>query len=109
MSVCVVLATAPKGKEGERLARLVLKKRLVACVNILKDVSSLFWWEGKIDRASEVLLVMKTTRSRLPALVRAVAKAHSYSVCEVIALPVIGGNKPYIDWVKTSCAKEKKR
>jgi periplasmic divalent cation tolerance protein len=107
MGFCVVMVTAPKGKEANALARLVLEKKLAACVNILKDVSSYFWWDGKIDRATEALLVMKTTRARLGALTKAIVRAHSYSVCEVIALPVISGNKPYLDWVKTSCLKEK--
>ena len=109
MRFCVVMVTAPKGKEAARLARLVVEKRLAACVNILKDVTSFFRWEGKIDQASEALLIMKTTRARLPELVKTVTKAHSYSVCEVIALPIVGGNKPYHDWVKVSCGKEKKR
>ena len=52
--------------------------------------------------------MIKTTRALLPALIRAVKKAHSYSVCEVIALPIVGGNKAYLDWVKVSCGKEKK-
>lgn len=108
MACCVVLVTAPEGQEAERLARLVLEKKLAACVNILKGATSLFWWQGKIDTASESLMVIKTTRALLSSLVQTIKKAHSYSVCEVIALPIAGGNKPYLDWVGASCASRKK-
>jgi periplasmic divalent cation tolerance protein len=107
VSVRVVLVTAPKGKEAQKLARLALKKKLAACVNILDGISSMNWWKGKIDESREALLIMKTTGACLPALIKAVTRAHSYKVCEVIALPVVGGNKPYLDWVKSSCLKEK--
>jgi len=101
-----VLVTAPKkGNEAKKLARLVLEKKLAACANIIKGVDSYFWWEGKIDTAREDLMIMKTRRALLPALIRTVKKAHSYSVCEVVALPVIGGNKPYLDWLGASCRK----
>ncbi len=105
MRYCVVLVTAPKGGEAKKLARLILKQKLAACVNIIKGVDSLFWWEGKVDAAKEDLMVVKTRRALLPALTKAVKKAHSYSVCEVVALPIIGGNKPYLDWVGASCRK----
>jgi len=105
MRYCVVLVTAPKGGAAKKLARLVLKQKLAACVNIIKGVESLFWWEGKIDSAKEDLMVLKTRRQLLPALTKTIKKAHPYSVCEVVALAVIGGNRPYLDWVGASCRK----
>jgi len=105
MRYCVVLVTAPKGGEAKRLARLILDQKLAACVNIVKGVDSLFWWEGKIDAAKEDLMLVKTRRTLLPALTKTVKKTHSYSVCEVVALAVVGGNKPYLDWVGASCRK----
>jgi len=103
MRYCVVLVTAPRGGEAKKLARLVLGQKLAACVNIIKGVDSLFWWGGKVDAAREDLMVLKTRRALLPALTRVIKKAHSYSVCEVVALAVVGGNKPYLDWVGASC------
>ena len=98
----VVLVTAPHMDEAEAIASRLLEAKLVACANLVPGVMSLFWWEGKIDRAEEVLMVMKTTRERLDAVIAAVEEAHSYDVCEVVALPVIGGSAPYLAWVSES-------
>ena len=106
MKYCVVLVTAPKGKEAKALTKLLLRRKLCACVNIIKGVDSFFWWESKIDRAAESLLIIKTKRSMLPRLIREVRAAHSYSVCEIIALPIVAGNKPYLDWIGSSCGKD---
>ena len=101
MSYCVVLVTAPKkGNEAKKLARLVLKEKLAACVNIIKGVDSLFWWEGKIDRAEEFLLIAKTARVRLDELTATVKEIHGYEVPEIVALPLIGGSGEYLDWLR---------
>jgi periplasmic divalent cation tolerance protein len=105
MDYCVVLITAPKGKEPKKLAELLLKKKLCACVNIIPSVVSFFWWQARIDRAAESLLLVKTKKSHLPRLIKAVKAAHSYSVCEVIALPIIAGNKDYLDWIDAETKK----
>lgn len=105
MSFCVVLITAPKGREPKRLADMLLKKKLVACVNIIRDIDSFFWWQGKIDAADESLLIAKTRRRLLSKLIRQVKAAHSYDVCEVVALPILGGNPDYLRWVDRSCQK----
>ncbi|MFA5038166.1 MAG: divalent-cation tolerance protein CutA [Candidatus Omnitrophota bacterium] len=102
MRYCVVLITTPRGGEPESLSRLLLKKNLCACVNIVRGIQSFFWWKGRIDRASEALLVVKTEQRLLTRLIREVRGAHSYSVCEVLALPVLKGNKPYLDWISSS-------
>lgn len=106
MSYCVVFVTAPKGKESVFLTEMLLKARLCACVNIIKSVDSFFWWQSKIDRAQESLLIIKTKRSLLKSLIKAVEGKHSYQVCEIIALPIIAGNKAYLDWIKTECRKK---
>ncbi len=95
----VVLVTASGADEGSRITSLILEKRLAACVNIVPKVSSLFWWQGKIDAADEVLLIIKTRASRVKDIVDAVKSVHSYTVPEVIALPIIAGNEGYLDWV----------
>jgi periplasmic divalent cation tolerance protein len=103
MKTFVVLITAPQGREPRRLAKLLLEKKLCACVNIIKSVDSFFWWKGKIDRALESLLVVKTRKDRLAPLIKAVKAAHSYAVCEIIALPIMAGNKDYLNWIAVSC------
>jgi periplasmic divalent cation tolerance protein len=72
---------------------------LAACVNLLPGVTSLFWWEGAIDRAEEVLLLVKTRRALVPDVVEAVRGVHSYQVFEAVALPIVAGNADYLNWV----------
>ncbi len=105
MGFCVVLVTVKRGKEAERLAKLLLDRKLCACVNIINSIDSFFRWKGKIDRAKEALLVIKTKKNCLSSLFKAVKSAHSYSVCEIIALPIVKGNKDYLDWITASVKK----
>lgn len=72
---------------------------MAACVNVVVGVTSLYRWEGRIEEASEVLLIIKTTMDRLDVLTAAVSEAHPYSVPELIALPVIAGHPPYLSWL----------
>ena len=95
----VIFITAPHKKEATRIAKVLLKHKLVACVNIIENVSSLFWWQGKIDRAKEALLVIKSKKSKLAAIVKLVKSLHSYQVPEIIAIPIIGGEKKYLGWI----------
>ncbi|MFH1647032.1 MAG: divalent-cation tolerance protein CutA [Chloroflexota bacterium] len=98
-SYIVVLVTAKDADEAERIAQLLLKRRQAACVNIVPEVSSRFWWKDKLDTARESLLVIKTRDTLLPAVVKSVKSVHSYSVPEIIALPIVGGNQDYLDWI----------
>ena len=95
----VVLITAGSREEAEQVASALLEPRLAACVNLLPGVTSLFWWEGKIDRAEEVLLLVKTRRSLMPALLEQVRAVHSYDVFEAVALPIVAGSPEYLQWV----------
>ena len=94
-----VLSTASSADEAGRLAQALLERRLAACVNIVPGVESRYWWEGHIESAQEVLLVIKSQRSLLDELTQAIRELHSYSVPEVIALPIVGGNPGYLAWV----------
>ena len=96
----VVFVTVPDNDQAQGLGRALLEQKLIACVNIVPKVDSLFWWEGKIDRAEECLLIMKTLRTAFPALVEAVKARHSYSVPEILALPVIAGQDDYLAWIE---------
>ena len=99
----VILVTAKDTREANKIATKLVADKLIACANVVKDVKSVFSWKGKIDRANEVLLVMKSKKSCFPKIVRAVRALHSYDVPEIIALPIIDGNKDYLNWVKESC------
>jgi periplasmic divalent cation tolerance protein len=95
----VVLVTASSDEEAEKIARLLLEKRKAACVNVVPRVDSRFWWQGELDSAQESLLIIKTRATLVPEVTEIVKGAHSYSVPEIVALPIVGGNKDYLDWV----------
>lgn len=98
----VVFITASNKKEAEKIALGLIKNRLAACVNIVDKVESLFWWQGKIDRAKESLLIVKTKKALVNKLIQKVKAIHSYEVPEVIALPIISGSKDYLGWLGES-------
>jgi len=95
----VVFVTASTEEEAEKIASLLLEKRKAACVNVIPRVNSRFWWQGKLDSAQESLLIIKTRGALVPEITDMVKKAHSYTVPEIVALPIVGGNKDYLDWV----------
>ncbi len=95
----VVLITVPDSEEAQKIAGELLNRRKAACVNIVPGVSSLFWWRDKVDSAQENLLIIKTKASRLSEIVTLVRQIHSYDVPEIIALPIVGGNHDYLEWV----------
>jgi len=98
-SYIVLFVTTANAEEAERIAKVLLKERKVACINIVPRISSLFWWQGKLDSAEESLLIIKTKASVLDEIVSLVKEHHSYNIPEVIALPIIGGNQDYLEWV----------
>ncbi len=95
----IALTTVGSFEEGRRLARLLVERRLAACVNLVPNITSIYRWLGAVEEAAEVLLVMKTTAEMLPALEAAVRELHSYEVPEFLALAVEAGSQPYLDWL----------
>ena len=95
----VVFSTVSNKKEAELIAQGLIKDKLAACVNIIENVYSLFWWKGKIDSAKEVLLVIKTRKALAAKLIKKIKSLHSYEVPEIIALPIVSGNKEYLEWI----------
>ena len=95
----VVFVTTSTEEEAQKIAGLLLEKRKAACVNVVPRVNSRFWWQGKLDSAQESLLIIKTRAALVPQITDMVKKAHSYTVPEVVALPIVGGNEDYLDWV----------
>lgn len=98
----VILVTTAHKKEAERIASALIEQKLIACANILSGISSIFRWKGKICREQEAILIMKTTFEKFEDIVAKIKELHSYEVPEIISLPVIKGNKDYLDWVKNS-------
>lgn len=99
----IVLVTAPDLKTARRLAQAALKARLVACVNLVPKIESHYWWLGKLERGSEVLMIFKATRATLSALEKLILKLHPYDTAEFIVLPVGQGSERYLSWWNQSC------
>ena len=95
----VIFVTTSANEEARKIANVLLNQRKVACVNIVPRVNSLFWWEDKIDSAQESLLIIKTKTSLLNEIVSLVREVHSYDTPEIIALPIVGGNPAYLEWI----------
>lgn len=95
----VIFITTGKDEEAHEAAKTLLKNRDSACVNIVPGISSLFWWQDKLDSAKESLLIIKTKASLLDKVVTLVKEIHSYDTPEIIALPIIGGNLDYLEWI----------
>jgi periplasmic divalent cation tolerance protein len=95
----VVFMTASSGEEAARLAEMLVGAHLAACVQILPEMESVYRWQGKIERQSEVLLLAKTTIDKFEELEREVRALHSYETPEIIAVPVTAGSAPYLEWL----------
>lgn len=95
----VVLITAGSQEEAEHIAHRLVAEMLAACVNVIPGVTSVYRWEGEVQRDQEWLLIAKTQRDTLDGLVRRVQALHSYNVPEVIALPLVGGSQAYLRWI----------
>ena len=97
-----VLVTAPKLITARVLAKTALKARLVACANLIPRIESHYWWQGKIESSAEVLIIFKTTQSKLKVLEKLIIAKHPYDTPEFVVLPITAGNKRYLDWVSAS-------
>ena len=98
----MVYVTAPNRKEADRIAQALVAEKLAACVTIVPEVWSRYWWEGRIEASQELLLIIKTLPRHYKTLERRIRSLHSYSVPEILALPVSAGNPAYLQWMKKS-------
>jgi len=95
----VVFMTAANGEEATRLAEMLVGAHLAACVQILPEMESVYRWQGKIERQSEVLMLAKTTLGKFDDLEREVRALHSYDTPEIVAVPIVAGSAPYLEWL----------
>ena len=96
----LVYVTAASREEAEKIALAVVKERLAACANILGPVHSIYHWEGKLEQNDEVVIVLKTPQVLEGRLTARILELHSYEVPAIVALPVLGGNPAFLDWVR---------
>jgi periplasmic divalent cation tolerance protein len=97
-----IVVTAPDLKTGRQLAKAALKTRLAACANLIPKIESHYWWKGKIESSTEVLIIFKTTKANVKALEKLIVAKHPYDTPEFIVLPIIAGNERYLDWLSVS-------
>ncbi len=103
----IVLTTTSSKEEAENIARELLERKLVACVNIIDGVKSLFWWEGRIDEAREALMIIKTRVERINGIIKTIKEKHSYQVPEIIVLPILAGLPEYLQWIDKTVIMER--
>ena len=96
----LVYVTAPTQDEALRLARLAVEERLAACANVLGPITSVYWWDGKLNQDPEVALVLKTRAGLVEALTERLKAAHPYEVPCVVALPIAAGNPDFLAWIR---------
>ena len=97
-----VFMTASTAEEADRLAEMLIEKRLAACVQIIPQMKSVYRWRGNVERSSEILLIAKTVNSRFSELEKEVKALHSYETPEIVALTITAGSSSYLDWLRTS-------
>lgn len=100
MDAIVVLVTTSSEEEATSLGKLLVEQQLVACVNVLPKVKSIFQWEGKISEEEEYLMILKTRKPLFKALEETIITQHSYEVPEIIAMPIEVGSQSYLSWIQ---------
>jgi periplasmic divalent cation tolerance protein len=104
MAVMFVYATAGDAAEAERIGRTIVSERLAACANVLPGMRSIYWWQGKVEKSTEAVLILKTTHERVAALVERVKALHSYDCPCIEAIAVTNGNPEFLAWVARETA-----
>lgn len=94
-----VITTTENKKDAEKIAELLVEKKLAGCVQIIGPISSVYRWEGKIEKANEWLCLIKTIRALYESLELELRKIHPYKVPEILAIPVVAGSKDYLSWL----------
>jgi periplasmic divalent cation tolerance protein len=99
MSASLVYVTAASDEQARAIAGALVAERLAACANLLPGMTSMFWWEGRLQEESEVTIILKTRNDLIERLTDRVRELHSYDCPCIVALPITGGNKAFIDWI----------
>ena len=101
----LVLTNVPEEALAQSLARALVEEGLAACVNILAPVASVYRWQGQVEHATEIPLLIKTTQARYEDVERAICRAHPYDVPEIVALPIAAGLPAYLEWMREETSK----
>ena len=96
------MTTLPDEKQAKELARILVTRKLAACINILPKMTSIYEWQGKLEQGEEHLLIIKTEQDRLAELQETIKEAHPYELPEIIVVPIVSGYEPYLNWISNS-------
>ena len=99
-SAIIIFITASSSEEAQKIAKALVEEKLVACVNIIPQIKSIYWWEGKVCKDDEVMLISKTKQSLCTTIVDRVNALHSYEVPEIISFPISEGSPEYLSWIE---------
>jgi periplasmic divalent cation tolerance protein len=106
--VIVAFSSCPNEATAQRLAQALVNERLATCVNRLPGMTSTYFWDGRLQDEAEILLIIKTTAARLAELQARLTALHPYELPELVALPVAGGNEPYLQWVRNGVSRSER-
>ena len=98
--VTVVYSTIDDLKDARKIAHTLVEEQLVACVNIIPRVESIYRWQGKVEFSEEVVLIAKTVEENVVKTIRRIKELHSYDIPDIIVLPIVGGHKEYLEYIK---------
>ncbi|MBI2559607.1 MAG: divalent-cation tolerance protein CutA [Planctomycetes bacterium] len=101
----IIFVTASSVEEGQKIGRTLVEERLVACINIVSPIQSIFQWQGRVSDEREALLIAKTKSALFNDIVVRVKKLHSYKVPEIIAVPIVDGSQDYLNWISAETLK----
>jgi periplasmic divalent cation tolerance protein len=97
--ILVVLVTVSNENMAQKIGRQIIEERLAACVNIIKELNSIYIWKNQIQEENECLLLFKTVQDLFPKLMKRIKELHPYEIPEIIGIPVVFGYEPYLEWV----------
>lgn len=99
MKYISIFVTVPNVRVANKITKILLEKKLVSCVNIIPKIKSVYWWENKICKSNELLLVMKSVKSNFNKIVKETERIHPYEVPEIVCVDITA-NKNYLNWIK---------
>ena len=100
-SAIIIFITAPTSDKANEIAHALVHERLAACATIIPQITSIYWWEGKLCRDEEVMILAKSQKALFPEIMNRVQSLHSYEVPEIVSIPIVDGLPAYLDWLKT--------
>ena len=103
MNFYLFLVTVPNVDEGEKIAKILVESKLAACVNIIRDIFSIYSWDGIIQEDNEHLLLIKTTEEKSKLVIQRINEIHSYEIPECIGFKIEKGSEKYLSWIKQNC------